>query len=162
MVPEVSRAHVEARRLLRRKALEFDGANSGKGLIDYASFCECIVPHARIQVASGEIRSWWELMGGGQELRKQDFFLYALAAASRKSGSGISQIFATYDKDQSGELDELEFERALEEMGFGDVATSVFEEHAYGEGGNGRARALSGAGCISYHDMLKAFDARTK
>ena len=38
----------------------------------------------------------------------------------------------------------------------------IFEEHAYGEGGNGRARALSGAGCIYYHDMLKAVNGRTR
>lgn len=47
-------------------------------------------------------------------ITKQEFFLYALVASSRKVGSGLTTIFAQYDVDESGTLNELEFTEACE------------------------------------------------
>ena len=42
-----------------------------------------------------DMRDWWRILDvdGDGTLRKDEFFLYALCAASRKVGTGIEAIF---------------------------------------------------------------------
>ena len=127
----------DARLHLRRKAVEFDEADADDDHeIDYDEFKNFIVPQAAGAHSEEELREWWSLMDidGDQLIRKDEFFLYALCAASKKCGSGIAAIFKKFDSDGSGSLDELEFTRALEDMGFGDCATDVYEEHCSPDG----------------------------
>ena len=86
-------------------------------------------------------------------ITKDEFFVYALCAASRRAGAGLEAIFRAYDGDRSGSLDELEFTRALEEMGFGDVAHEAFEENAIGKGSDR---------VVKYFQMLKAMEEKLK
>lgn len=151
---DAANAAQDARKHLRRKAVEFDEADrDGDGEIDEQEFCTFILP--RVNGASHteeDLKEWWALMDvdGDGFIRKDEFFLYALCAASRKCGSGIAAIFRTFDGDGSGSLDEIEFEQALDEMGFGDAATAVFEEHV-----NVSTKA------ISYLSLLKHVEERT-
>jgi len=144
-----------ARMHLRRKAVEFDEADGdGDQEIDYEEFCKFVLPRAAsgAEHSEEELKEWWGLMDvdGDGFIRKDEFFLYALCAASRRSGSGIESIFRTFDKDASGTLDEIEFENALEEMGFADAATAVFDEHAN-----------HSEHVISYLTLLKRVEERT-
>jgi Ca2+-binding EF-hand superfamily protein len=144
-----------ARKHLRNKAVEFDEADGdGDQEITYDEFCRYILPRASDGKAHShqDLKSWWSLMDydGDGFIRKDEFFLYALCAASRKAGSGIASIFQAFDEDGSGQLDEFEFELACEDMGFGDAAAAVFGEHANLEENQ-----------ISYMKMLKTVEART-
>ena len=144
----------DARKHLRRKALEFDEADAdGDQEIGYDEFCEYILPKVRgARHTDADLKEWWALMDidGDGFIRKDEYFLYTLCAASRKAGSGINAIFAEFDKDGSGNLDEIEFEQALETMGFGDAATAVFEEYQ-----NATTRT------VSYLTLLKKVEERT-
>ena len=137
---------------LRRKALEFDEADAdGDQEVSLEEFVRFILPLTG-ERSESDLKEWFFLMDvdGDGLLRKDEFFLYALCAASRKSGTGITQIFEAYDKDGSGNLDVIEFESALEEMGFGDIATDYFEEHACHDGSS-----------ISYLTLLKQIEEKT-
>ena len=140
-----------ARRHIRRKALEFDTADcDGDKKVGFDKFKAHIVPSG-CAASPKEVLEWWSAIDydGDSFIRKDDFFLYALCAASRKAGSGIAGLFRRYDSDGSGSLDEIEWEKALQEMGFGDVATAMFEEHAQVDK------------TISYLSLLKTVEART-
>lgn len=145
-----------ARAHMRRKAVEFDEADGdGDQEIDYDEFVRFVMPKCAnngTEHAEEELKGWWRLMDvdGDGFIRKDEFFLYALCAASRRSGSGIEAQFRRYDKDGSGTLDEIEFEQALDEMGFGDAATAIFDEHA-----NHTEHT------ISYLTLLKQMEDRT-
>ena len=149
-------AATAARRHLRRKAVEFDEADrDGDQEVDAEEFARFILPRVDSagRAITAEVRKeWWALMDvdGDGFIRKDEFFLYALMSASRKSGTGIAAIFKGYDADGSGTLDEIEWERALEEMGFGDVATCMFEQHM-----DPKSRT------ISYLHLLKTVETRT-
>jgi hypothetical protein len=66
-----------------------------------------------------DVRTWFGLidLDGDGTIAKDELFLFALCAASRRAGAGLEAIFSRYDSDMSGKLDELEFSRALEDMG---------------------------------------------
>ena len=144
----------EARKLLRRKAVEFDEADRDHDrAIDYEDFCRYILPLTDGSAQAKEsTKEWWSLMDadGDGQVRKETFFLWALHSASKKAGSGIAPIFRSFDSDGSGQLDEVEFETALQDMGFGEVATSIFEEHA-----NSAQRT------VSYLSLLKTVEQNT-
>ena len=84
-------------------------------------------------------------------MTKDGFFIYALTASSRRAGAGLEAIFRSFDEDDSGKLDSVEFAQALEEMGFGDVSQEVFEENAVGKGEH---RA------VAYMSMLKSIESK--
>ena len=119
--------------------------------INFDEFVSYILPITGDR-SEEDLREWWSLMDidGDGLLRKDEYFIYSLCAASRKSGSGIAGIFEKYDQDASGNLDIIEFERALDEMGFGDIAEAVFEEHA-----------SPGGASISYMALLKEIEIKT-
>jgi len=142
----------EALKHCKRKALEFEEADAdGDQEINFDEFVSYILPITG-ERSEEDLREWWALMDidGDGLLRKDEYFVYSLCAASRKSGSGIAGIFEKYDQDASGNLDIIEFERALDEMGFGDIAEAVFDEHA-----------SPGGASISYMALLKEVEIKT-
>lgn len=119
--------------MMTKKAAEFDQADlDGDHEIEYEEFC-LMMPRTRggTQQSDEDLRVWWEMLdtNGDGVITKDEFFIYALASSSRKTGSGVVGMFQKFDANRSGKLDEIEFTHAVEEMGFGDVATELFDAH---------------------------------
>lgn len=142
----------DALKHMKRKAMEYDEADAdGDNEITFDEFVTFILPITGDR-SEDDLREWWAIMDidGDGLLRKDEYFIYSLCAASRKSGSGIQNLFQQYDQDGSGNLDIIEFEQALTEMGFGDIANDVYE-----------AYSCPGGACISYMALLKEIETKT-
>ena len=74
-------------------------------------------------------------------LTLDQYFIWALAVTTCMVASGvgtrspIETIFRRYDKDSSGFLDELEFQRAAQDLGFGERAMALFSVLPHREDG---------------------------
>ena len=71
----------------------------------------------------------------------KEYFRFSMQAAAWRTGLGISSLFGTFDRDGSGELDEMEFTSAIMSMGFGNVAAELFNE--LDSNGSGRIRQVA-------------------
>lgn len=138
-----------SRAYLRRKSVQFNEADSdGNDLISYDEFHAFVMP--RFSEDTADCKRWWELMDANADgaISKDEFFVYALCAAIRRAGTnGILSIFRRFDADSNGSFGLIEFERALDEMGFGDAAAAIFASHAE-------------SSLISYLALLKFADMR--
>jgi Ca2+-binding EF-hand superfamily protein len=148
-----------ARLHMRRVGLQFDEAcGDGDRTLSFEEFCAFTSSfttnadiHADKKHQDKELRAWWALINenGDARISKCEFFLYSLCAASRKCGTGIQAIFQKFDGNSSGNLDVIEFEKALDVMGFGDCASEVFDEH------------VGPHGAVSYLRMLKRVETKS-
>ena len=140
-----------ARKVLQQKAMHFDEADGdGDNGVTYEEFASQMLRSTQ-SYSPKKLDTWWSLLGVERDglLRKEDYFDFALAVASQSTGSGIQAIFLGYDADQSGALDAVEFAAALEDTGFGDVTTEIYEAH----------RAANTQ--VPYMSILQAVEKRT-
>lgn len=60
------------------------------------------------------------------KVSQQEFFTWSLNYAAKSSGAGMVKIFSRYDTNNSGTLDKKEFAQACADMGFDEVAESLW------------------------------------
>ena len=115
-----------------------------------------ILPTLMADAASPEQLGEWFRMAdidGDGAIDLTDFFAFSLAVATAASRSGMSvrspveKIFDRYDQDNSGYLDEIEFLKSTQDLGFGERAKELFAE-LRSEGG------LREDGTLSYKHLL--------
>ncbi|KAL1529757.1 hypothetical protein AB1Y20_000693 [Prymnesium parvum] len=77
-----------------------------------------------------ELEAWFSTMDINQDglISMQEFFIVAMQLAAWRSGAGLTTIFAAYDRDGSGVVNEMEFATAAMGMGFADIASTMFHE----------------------------------
>jgi Ca2+-binding EF-hand superfamily protein len=96
------------------------------------------------------IRSWAAAMDldGGGTVALNEWFHWSLAKETLRTGKQaqdcIQAIFKLYDKDGSGFLDPVEFQRGMEHVGFGVLATTFFTELDDDK-----------SGCVQYSELVK-------
>jgi len=76
-----------------------------------------------------EIRGWFDQAAGlDQRLSITEFFHFSLSKASENAGAtALRDCFRRWDTDRSGYLDAVEFAIAVQEMGYGAVAHTLFK-----------------------------------
>ena len=120
----------------------------GNQKLDFEEFLAMQPHRVRQQFAGEDIRRWFDAAdaNGDGVLSINEFFCWSLTNASRKHGSAaLEEVFARYDKDNTGFLDSIEFTRAASEMGFGAMAHQIF-----------RSLDNDGSGTLSYHELVRA------
>ena len=121
----------EARLYMRQHQLSFAEADADENNeLDFEEFINVLPPQTTKWHSRTEIREWFKIadVDGDGVLSLTEYFVWSLNFASRKSGSGIEGVFRRYDQDGSGKLDAMEFTQAVEDMGYGDFAHTLFRQ----------------------------------
>ena len=63
---------------------------------------------------------------GNGAISIDEFFIWTLNFMKSTKGSGIEEVFRRYDANKHGILNALQFARAAEDIGFGEVANTGF------------------------------------
>jgi len=96
-----------------------------------------------------ELRAWYNAadVNGDGVISINEFFTWALHnTSSVHGGAALERAFKRYDKDNSGQLNFVEFEKAACKMGFGTAAHHIFA-----------SLDLDRSGTISYSELTNAF-----
>ena len=148
-MPSVQSAQTTAL-LVQRDALRFAEADKDMNLeLEWDEFYRMQPLKVRHEHKPAEIREWFEEADadGDGTVSVFEFFRWTLTRNLR----GIEEIFRRYDTDMTGSLDELEFQRVAEDMGFGTVAHEMFMS---------LDDDLSGT--VSYRELLSSLQKRFK
>ena len=103
--------------------------HAGNQQLDFEEFYAMQPRKIRDEYTTEQIREWFEAadLDGNGTLCINEFFRWSLLNASQKHGDAALQAaFRQYDKDTTGQLDALEFERVCRDMGFESVAYDIF------------------------------------
>ena len=107
-----------------------------------------IQPRAiRERFSAAQIESWFERAdtSGDRTLSLNEFFIWALANASEQFGaSALGIAFEKYDLNGSGTLDNVEFQHACQDLGFGTWADNIF-----------KALDVDRSGTLSYSELVR-------
>ena len=57
-----------------------------------------------------------------------EYFLFSVTSSCMIAGCSIATLFSEHDEDGTSELDEEEFKKAVETMGFGKIAKTLFQK----------------------------------
>lgn len=121
----VSNSHI----LMRQHQMHFAEADQNRdGELDFEEFDAALPDVVRAKFRLSERKKWFRMIdtSGNGRITLDEQFAWAVNAAALASGAGVKKIFASYDRDGSGELTELEFCKAAREMGVGDDAERLF------------------------------------
>ena len=119
-----------AREVSKRKSLDFWNADDGGGDLCFEEFIQTLPLHIVRTHTRQQLLEWFEMadLNGDQRVTREEFFMWSLKSAAVRSGSGIARIFQKFDVDHSGKLDQVEFGCACDDLGFGDIADTLFEQ----------------------------------
>ena len=97
--------------------------------LDFEEFLATQPAHILKARRMEEIREWFDQAAGpDQRLSITDFFHFSLSKASENAGAtALRDCFRRWDTDRSGYLDAVEFAIAVQEMGYGAVAHTLFK-----------------------------------
>lgn len=104
-----------------------DADENDDGKVDFDEFANNLPAHIRKHHDLKQIETWFNLIdtNGSGFIDLDEFFIWSLKAASKKSGQGLINVLKRYDPNGDG-LGELEFQRMCTDMGFGDHAEELF------------------------------------
>ena len=136
------------------RLLENALGKSGPVSLTFDEFC-ILLPERMTRVNSNaQLADWFTLVDRDNDgaATLYEFFLWALGVASGASasladsstGSGAAAVFRKYDLDGSGRLDQEEFEKAAQDLGFGKRSSELF-----------RVMPLLPDGTVDYHPVLQ-------
>ena len=115
--------------ILRRHAAEFQLADQdGHGELSFEQFRDNLLPKGVLETQSeATVRSWFTAMDPQNtgRINVAAYFVWSIGAADQISSQYATDGFSPFDTDKSGRLDEIEFTRAVEAMGYGDYARDL-------------------------------------
>jgi Ca2+-binding EF-hand superfamily protein len=115
--------------ILRRHAAEFQLADrDGHGELSFEQFRDHLLPKVVLETLSeATVRSWFTAMDAHNTGRVNvaAYFIWSVGAADQLASRYAADGFSRFDSDKSGRLDEIEFARAVEDMGYGDYARDL-------------------------------------
>ena len=117
--------------MVRDLARSFAGADTdGNHRLSFDEFLNAVPAEMRTNKSTTQLQQMFANVDadGSGTVSIDEFFIWTLSFARTSHGSGLEEAFLKYDKHGLGSLDPFEFTMAAEEIGFGDVATELFEE----------------------------------
>ena len=107
----------------------FEADIDGNKELSYEEFVT-LVPKVLAQSSTVDVRALFDSADadGDGAVTIDEFFLWMLGFAHHQTGSGLEGVFNKYDKDGNQALDSAEFHLAAEDMGFGEISSSLFTE----------------------------------
>ena len=136
-MPTVAPGVKEVKRLIRQFCIFFVEANTGEnGELTCAEFTQALPSAVKEKFSADETFSWFNTIDPDRSgvVRVGEFFRWALAAATLVGGAGITKFFQAYDNEyvhgstDGGHLDELEFTQAARDLGFGELASLLYQQ----------------------------------
>ena len=129
-------------------SIRFAEADSnGDQRLDFNEFLHMLPPRIHSQYSVDQVQAWFDAAdtNGDGTLSTDEFFRWSLTNAARTHGSrALELIFAKYDRDGTGQLDVIEFQEVVEQLGFyGVMAKQIFN-----------ALDVDNSGFISYHELI--------
>jgi Ca2+-binding EF-hand superfamily protein len=117
----------------------------GNKMLSFQEFVLALPVHIRKVHALSDILAWFSLIdtSGDGVVSANEFFCWSLSSSSIGSGSGLVHAFSRHDVDRVGRLDERAFYRAVESVGFGDDARTLFTQ-----------MPLTSDGRFAYYELL--------
>ena len=120
-----------ARLEVQRDAMRFAQADVNDDMqLDWDEFYQMQPLAVRKKHSVAEIRRWFEEADGDRSgtVSINEFFHWTMLKFFSHHGGlhAIEAIFRTYDNDQTGTLDELEFSKFCEDVGFGTASHDIF------------------------------------
>jgi Ca2+-binding EF-hand superfamily protein len=98
--------------------------------LDWDEFYDALPSHVKQSHSQETIRSWFDTadldMNGKVSLG--EFVQWSLTAASLVTGSAVTQVFSRHSRSKASSLDEMEFTRVANRLGFGRQAHELFHE----------------------------------
>ena len=106
----------------------FDKDNSGE--LDLNEFLQMQPAAVRSKHSEEEIKAWFAQIDidGDNSISINEYFTWSLSKALSNGDSGLRAVFQDYDKDGTGYLDEREFQKICDDIGFGAAAHDIFME----------------------------------
>lgn len=143
---ENSRKLTNDTRLDMTRFAEYD--SDGNCKLDFEEFYAMQPARVRNEFTSAQIHEWFDAADLNTDgvLSINEFFRWSLMNASQKHGAAaLEHAFTRYDKDGTGMLDALEFERVCKDMGYGAVAQGIFS-----------GLDNDGSGAITYRELIES------
>ena len=114
--------------------------------IDFGEFLALQPKDVRDAFGAEEIRVWFDAADVDRDgtLSIFEFFRWSAAKASKRHGAEmLESAFHVYDKDSTGHLDAIEFEKVCTDLGFGSVSYEIFS-----------ALDSDGSGTVAYGELV--------
>ena len=129
--------------------MEYDDAHDSTGL-DFHAFCALFRERELGEHTTAQLRQRFRMLDvtGSGYVQKHECLRLSLLDALARSVTKITEIFEQWDQDGSGMVDQREFRRAVQSLGFGDVSTKQIEDVFL-------EIDTDGSGSISRHEMKK-------
>lgn len=124
-------AHADPAKLTHDMAKAFFDADlSGDGQLSYDEFVTVVPTAMKARSSDEDLRRIFDSVDydGSGLVSIDEFFMWTLSFMRTTKGSGLDEVFMKYDKEGKGDLTALEFARACEDVGYGDIAYDIFIE----------------------------------
>ena len=147
--------------MLRLPSRSISADTNGDAELSYEEFVNVIPKQTREKHEDASLKEIFDLADtdGNGAISREEFFFWALNWAFESSGGshkggaateGIRAVFRTYDTSGDGQLNLLEFSKAVDHLGFGSIAAQIFTE-----------LDVDQSGTVSSDELIEAIKNRT-
>lgn len=139
--------------VVQQAAVAFLQADTnGDQMLDFEEFKEVLPPELR--GSDDEVKEIFDMCDADKSgtITQDEFFFWSVQMASEFGGNHMQALqdqFKKYDATGDGQLNSLEFRKAVEPFGFGAMAHDIFVE-----------LDIDGTGTVSYMELIQTLKAR--